>query len=1068
MDPADETPASDASADDAAPAAPRRRWRWVLWALAGLLVLGLAALWWQRENLADRVIAAQLEKLKLEARYKVEKIGTRYQVLTDVSIGDPARPDFTAERVEIETALTLGVPALRAIKLVKPRLYGSYKGGKLSFGALDKVLFTGSKEPFRLPDLVVELVDGRARMDSDYGPVGIKLDGRGALRAGFSGTLAAVAPSLELPGCAARGASLYGKLRVETERPLFTGPLRLARLTCPGQGLALADAAMALGLKLDKVLTGGEGTASFTTGALAVSGQTVRGSAGETEFAYREGDLTLDYDLTGRGANLAGVALGRVELDGALRSSDKFARIESEGQLAAREVRLGNGIDSALASAARSAEGSLAAPMLAQIRGALARQLPGSSIEALYTLRQTGGVTNLLVPRGGLRGGGGAPLLTLSRFELTTTPNAAPRFAGNFITGGAGMPQLSGQFARQPGGGMLGRMRMAEYRAGNGRLALPELVVVQSPGGGIGFSGTALLSGPLPGGMARGLVLPLDGNWSPGGGLAAGRKCLDLRYEALGYANLVLTNKRLLVCPGPGGAILRADGSGVKLAAGAPSLNVSGRLGSTPIRIASGPVGFAMPGQLAARSLKISLGPAGRSTDLRISNLNARVSAAEIAGRFADTEARLDAVPLDILAASGGWRYANGSLTLSDGAFRLEDRQIDDRFKPLIARDATLTLANNQITAAALLREPASDRAVSTVDIRHSLGSGIGHADLRVDGLVFDRGLQPDTLSNLALGVIANARGTLNGTGRIDWNPNTVTSTGRFSTDRMDFAAAFGPVEGASGTVVFTDLIGLVTAPNQSLKVASINPGIEVNDGTVRFQLERDGLLKVLGAEWPFMDGELFLEPTTMVLGAAEVRRFRLTIRGLNSARFVERLELGNLSASGIFDGELPLVFDENGGKIVGGKLVSRAPGGNVSYVGELTYRDLSAMGNFAFEALRSLDYKVMTIGMDGELDGEVFAQVKFDGVSQGKGAKRNIITRRLAGLPIQFNVNLRASFITLITSLRSLYDESYIPDPRDIGLIGPDGKPATPPPVPTDPALPPPDIQPPVSRNKR
>ncbi len=1069
-DPVDETPAIEELAEDAAPPAPtppRRRWRWAALSVLFLLAVGLLGAWLARERLADRIIASQLEKLKLEARYKVESIGPRRQVLTNVSVGDPARPDFTAERVEVETELTLGVPIIRAVRAVKPRMYGSYRGGKLSFGALDKVLFTGGKEPFRLPAMVVDLVDGRARLETDYGPVGIKLDGRGALRDGFAGTLAAVAPAMALPGCTAQGASAYGKLAIKSERPQFTGPLRLAALRCPEQGLSLASAALALDLAVDKALNGAEGKAGLSAGQLALSGQTVRASEGRTDFVFRQGDLTLNYDLTGRGANLAGVALGRLGLNGALRTNDGFARIETDGELAGQEVRLGSGIDTALASAARSAEGSLAGPMFSQIRTALTRQLPGSSIAALYTLRQTGGVTNLIVPRGGLRGGGGAPLLTLSRFELTSSPSGAPRFAGNFIIGGSNMPQISGQFARQPGGGMLGRVRMADYRAGTGRLALPELMVVQNREGGIGFSGTALLSGPLPGGMARNLVLPIDGNWSPRGGLAAGRKCLNLRYDELGYANLVLTNKRLLVCPGPGGAILRADASGVKLAAGAASLNVSGRLGTTPIRIASGPVGFAMPGQLAARSLNISLGPVGQSTDFRISNLKARVGD-EIAGSFADTEARIGAVPLDIISAGGNWRYADGKLALTGGNFRLEDRQIDDRFKPLIARDATLTLANNQITAAALLREPVSDRAISTVDIRHNLTNGVGHADLRVDGLTFGNGLQPDTLSNLALGVIANARGTLNGTGRIDWNADRVTSTGRFTTERMDFAAAFGPVQGASGTVVFTDLISLVTAPNQSLRVASINPGIEVNDGTVRFQLEQDGLLKVLGAEWPFMDGELRLEPTNLVLGAAEVRRFNLKIRGLNSARFVERLELGNLSSTGIFDGELPLVFDENGGRIVGGRLVSRSPGGNVSYIGELTYRDLSAMGNFAFETLRSLDYRVMTIGMEGELDGELVAQVKFDGVSQGAGAKRNIITRKLAGLPIQFNVNLRASFITLITSMRSLYDESYIPDPRDIGLIGTDGKPATPPTAPTDPALPPPDIQPPVSRNRR
>ena len=54
----------------------------------------------------------------------------------------------------------------------------------------------------------------------------------------------------------------------------------------------------------------------------------------------------------------------------------------------------------------------------------------------------------------------------------------------------------------------------------------------------------------------------------------------------------------------------------------------------------------------------------------------------------------------------------------------------------------------------------------------------------------------------------------------------------------LDFAAAFGPVKGASGTVVFTDLLGLTTAPGQVLAVQSVNPGIEANDGSAREQVD--------------------------------------------------------------------------------------------------------------------------------------------------------------------------------------------------------------------------------------
>ena len=166
-----------------------------------------------------------------------------------------------------------------------------------------------------------------------------------------------------------------------------------------------------------------------------------------------------------------------------------------------------------------------------------------------------------------------------------------------------------------------------------------------------------------------------------------------------------------------------------------------------------------------------------------------------------------------------------------------------------------------------------------------------------------------------------------------------------------------------------------------------------------------------------------------------------LEIEGLDAAKFVERMQLGNLRATGRFDGELPLVFRGDAGRIEGGHLRSRAPGGNVSYVGALTYKDLSFMANFAFDALKSLDYRVMTIGMDGDLAGEIVTKVRFDGVKQGQGTKKNFITRQIARLPLQFNVNVRAPFYSLINSAKSLYDPAFVKDPRTIGLIDAQGR---------------------------
>ena len=186
------------------------------------------------------------------------------------------------------------------------------------------------------------------------------------------------------------------------------------------------------------------------------------------------------------------------------------------------------------------------------------------------------------------------------------------------------------------------------------------------------------------------------------------------------------------------------------------------------------------------------------------------------------------------------------------------------------------------------------------------------------------------------------------------------------------------------------------------------------------------------------MGGTLTLRPVDIRFGNKEVRRYVLEIEGLDAARFVERMELNNIAATGIFDGTIPLVFDENGnGRVEEGLLLSRPPGGNVSYVGELTYKDLGVVANFAFDTLRSLDYRQMRVAMDGSLTGEIVTRVRMDGVSQGATAEKNIVTRAIAGLPIRLDVNVRAPFYALISNIRAMYDPAAIADPRDLAGRG-------------------------------
>ncbi|MEO0063284.1 MAG: hypothetical protein RLZZ08_1844 [Pseudomonadota bacterium] len=1017
----------------------------VLLVTGALLLIALLALWLGRERLADNFIQDYFATNGVEARYEITRIGPDRQVLRNLSIGDRAHPDLTVEQVEVLIRPRFGLPDITRVRLLRPRLHGSVRQGKLSFGALDPLIFTGSKEPFQLPRMDLAVDDGRALIDGDYGPIGIKLQGTGALRGGFAGEVAAVAPRLAAGGCVASGTTLYGRIAVIREQPAFDGPLRFAGFACSQRNLALGKGAVQLGMRTDKALTSVQGTAGLDLAGLRQGANSLRGLQGTTRYSWRPAGLALDFDLAGKGVATSGAGLATVALDGRLRARPDMRRVEVAGTFSGSGPASGPELDGGLRSAIASTHGTLLAPLLQQLRSGVARQAPGSTLAGEFDLRLIDGRLALVMPDARLKAQGGQTLVALSRVQLASGNGEIPRLSGNFLTGGAGLPQITGRMEQRGGDATRFRLHMAPYRAGSAVLEVPDMAVVQGASGAIGFSGQVRASGALPGGAVQGLVLPLSGRITSNGALAVGLECADLAFERMQLASLTLDRHRLTLCPPPGSAMVRRDGAALRIAASTSALALKGHVGDSPLAVRSGAVTLAWPGDLSANRVAVTLGPAEAASHFGVERLTGRVGP-DLHGTFAGAEGRLFAVPLDLIGAAGTWRYDGGRLTLGDGAFRVQDRQAPARFNPLVARSAVLALQDSVITAKALLREPGTDREVSTVNIRHDLASGRGQADLAVAGLTFDKGLQPATLTSLAKGLVANVAGTINGSGRIDWSPQGVTSGGRFSSDSLDLAAAFGPVKGAAGTVEFTDLLGLTTAPDQQIRIASVNPGIEANNGIVTFQLEGGQLLRLGGGTWPFLGGTLRLRPLEMRFGNAETRRYVLELEGLDAARFIERMELSNLAVTGTFDGTIPVVFDEQGnGRLEGGVLVARPPGGNIAYVGKLTYEDMGAIPNFAFSALRSLDYKQMMLQMDGSLTGEIVTRVRFDGVSQGAGARQNFLTRQVAKLPFRFDVNVRAPFYALITSIRAMYDPAFIRDPREIGLIDSAGKPVTP-----------------------
>ncbi|GMN03608.1 YdbH domain-containing protein [Erythrobacter sp. MTPC3] len=1012
-----------------------RRWRWrISLSVLILFALVLIGAWFSREQIAGNVINDLLAGYEVEADYDIIAIDPQRQIIENLVIGDPAQPDFTADRVTINLDYGFRTPTVEGAEIVGARLYGTYLDGKLSFGSLDPIIFAEAEEEAGLPDFDLGISDGRALIESEFGAIAAKLDGAGSLQSGFAGTLAATAPGFGTQDCSAQTATVFGDVATDGGEIFFSGPVRFRNLSCEGAQIADADIGADFTAPADFGSVSGDLALSMSD--LRYEGQRIAALGGDIRLGWGEGGLNLRHDLDGEQVATAYGRLGKVSAEGALRSGADFTRIEWDADLSGQNIALAGGFEATLDEAQTAAQGTLAAPLLAKFQRNFKEAMAGGAFASSVTIRKNPDGIALIVPDAQLSNAAGETLAALSRFNWTSA-DTGRQLSGNFVTGGAGLPQINGRMEQSAGGALVLRMGMEPYAAGADRLAIPRLQIEQSGSGRMTFAGSVFASGALPGGSVRDLVLPMAGSWSEAGGFRLGERCTQVQFGALTFAQLELQANALALCPQRGGAIIRYDDA-LSISAETRSFALTGELADAPANLRAESASFSYPGGFALADVNAVIGEEGNAVHLTAQSVEGGLSG-DLAGTIAGGSAQLDLVPLDLTDLAGGWAYRDETLVVDGATFVLTERiDGEERFEPLVARNAHMTLSGGEIAARADLLNPASNRLITKVTVDHDLGNGAGQAVLDVPGVVFDDQLAPEDLTYLAKGVIAFADGTVSGEGLIEWQGSDVTSTGTFGTDGLDLAAAFGPLDDVSGTVEFTDLLGLTTAPGQLIEIGAVNPGIEVLGGSVQFSMTDGELIALEDARWPFMGGTLILRPVTITYGTPGSQNYVFEIIALDAATFVAQMELSNIGAAGTFDGTVPISFDDDGnGVITGGLLLSRPPGGNVSYIGELTYEDLGAISNYAFQSLRSLDYRQMSIALDGNVAGEIITKFQIDGVRQGEGASRNFITRRLANLPIRFNINVRSeSFTQLALIARGLTDPSAWGDAVDRGIF--------------------------------
>lgn len=955
--------------------APRRRLSIFLVLLAAIAVV-LLLVWLSRKPIARSFIDDSLAKRGVAGRYTIARFGIRTQRLENIVIGDPKAPDLTAEWAEVGFGFSGISPTLRIVRAKGVRLRGRIVDGKLSLGALDRLLPKPSAGPFSLPDIEVALEDARMRLETPAGVVGLALTGRGNLADGFMGRLAAISRRLDSNGCIIEQPSAVVHIAIADRQPALDGPVRANRVACGSS--VVENPRSAIDVAFSPTLERWRG------GALVAAGR---------------------VSSAGYGAEALS---GRISFSGDARDND--ARIT----LGLEAVRLAN-----IERSFSGFDGTPISPFIPVLRRAIGAATRHLDVDASLHLTSDRTGRKLHV----------APLVMASRsgarLEIAASgehgigmswPGGRIIADGKISLSGGGFPE-SVLRLRRTDAGFEGKFWMKPYTVPGARLALDPL----SFGAG-GFNTRVRIDGPLADGRIQGLDVPITGR-TGAKGLAINPGCFPLSFAELRIAGTRIGPTRLPVCPTHGALFARAANGGFVGGASIAAPQLHGSVGESSLAISARrlTVAIARPG-FAIDGLAVRLGSGADPTRLDVERLNGEASRAGFAGTLAGAAGKIGGVPLLVSNGKGGWTLADSVLALK-GALAVDDADADPRFHQLVSQDVALTLRNGVIDGTATLRHPQVAQTISRVTLAHDLGAGAGHAVLDVPGITFASGFQPEVLTRLTLGVIANAQGSVTGLGRIDWDRRGVRSTGDFATDRMDFAAAFGPVTGLAGKIHFSDLLGLQTPPGQTVTIASINPGVAVENGVVTYQLLPDQMVRVEQGRWPFSGGELLLEPTALDFGKPSDRHLTFRVTGMDAAQFIEQFEFKNIAVTGTFDGVLPMIFDIHGGRIEGGKLVVRESGGTLAYVGEISNEKLGRFGNMAFDALKSIRYRNLAILLDGSLDGEIISKVIFSGTNEAPVAVRKGLLGGLVGLPFKFNITITAPFRSLVNSAQSIND---------------------------------------------
>lgn len=981
-----------------------------------VVFIGLASLWLSRRPLTERAVHSYLVANAVEARYKISEATPDRLVFDDVVLGPVARPDLVAKRITVDLAWIGFGPTVSGVRFDSPVLRANVGTAGVSFGSLDRLIPTRRSD--RLPPIAVVIAGGTAFVTTPLGLVAAQVDGNGRIDRDFRASVRTAPVLLRGASCSASVAPSTTTVTTNGNAIVAAGVGEFSAITCPAVSVPQSTWSFRLAAPV-----------SFDTFSATFEGQAPAGQIAQVQFLapalFHVDGMGTSRKFSGKwtiaGSRLvaAGNAAASVAAGGAFRWV-RATGLGADGSLAAKGV------------VSRTARTALAARGLPGIAARLTAKLAAVSRSVDIDLRFSallGAQPEIRVMSVDVRGGEGATL-RFAAGKGATWSAAKSSVDGTARLFGGGLPTASVQFMNLTTGPEgwtgAGTLVVAPWRSGRDAITVPEATFKLAPGTGV-LSGRAIVSTSFGAGRVEGLDMRLALSSSQRGDrLSVGPGCADIAAKQVSYATLTLAPFVVRLCPSANAPLLALNGRKIAGRVNAGAVDLHGDASGRAFTIKSRPARIVVLGTLDRPVLRTD----GMTFRIGSADFGGAATASGVlagtrngwtgSGRIANAEVDVPAVLARKIAAR--WQLTGQVMTLADARADVTDRSATPRFAPLVVNDGGASLSTDRFAGHATIRLADGLAPLATVMSSYLPGSGTG--SIQVDStLSFSKQLQPLQISELARGLVANVDGTVVSHADLVIAKGAVSGAGIVQFKSLSLAtAALGPISGIDGTLHFDDLPSLHTLPAQQLTIAAINPGVLVEAGVATFQIIDATTVAIDRIRWPFAGGTLTLQPVTVRVGDTG-RSYLLAVDGLDAGLFLQRFDLKNLNVTGTFDGTLPLVFDGSVGRIEGGILTARAGGGTVQYVGDVGQDNMGAAARLAFDALRRLRYRTLSLSLDGDLDGELVTAVNFSGISEAPVKLANGLPASPGGLPFKFKVTVRAPFRALLGTVASFGD---------------------------------------------